>query len=378
MENIIKPTKKCIKCNTLKELNMFHKSCIYKDGHISTCKMCRNSLLRKPKGDPKTTKVCNKCKIEKPLEQFHNRKLKSGTMSRFSICKICEKQYREDNKIRISIKMKKYTTDHKLELLQKSKEYYKKMNIDGNINRKNKERQFKKDYNISITDKEQIFANQNYQCLICNIDLKEDYINNPGNVCIDHNHITNKIRGILCRNCNSALGGIGFNENIDTINSAIVYLTNYNNQLIENIQTIKFNDDLYDQLELNPQYKKCDRCFKIKLLNEFRKTKGTENKIWYSKYCEVCSRLFHKYKITERHYDYMLNKQEYKCAICNKLHNIDKYHNKLCIDHDAKTNDNIIRGLLCRKCNLTIGFVKHDISILNSMIIYLNKFKDPL
>ena len=60
------------------------------------------------------------------------------------------------------------------------------------------------------------------------------------------------------------------------------------------------------------------------------------------------------------------------------VNNIDKYHNKLCIDHDAKTNDNIIRGLLCRKCNLTIGFVKHDISILNSMIIYLNKFKDPL
>ena len=47
-------TKKfCKKCNTLLELNYFHKSKSksYIDGHIATCKVCIKNRIVKPKED---------------------------------------------------------------------------------------------------------------------------------------------------------------------------------------------------------------------------------------------------------------------------------------------------------------------------------------
>lgn len=42
-------------------------------------------------------------------------------------------------------------------------------------------------------------------------------------------------------------------------------------------------------------------------------------------------------------------------------------------DHDHFTGK--FRGWLCRRCNLTLGFVKDSVDLLNKMIEYLNKSK---
>ncbi len=42
-------------------------------------------------------------------------------------------------------------------------------------------------------------------------------------LCIDHCHKTNKIRGLLCHNCNAGLGH--FFDNVNSLKSAIEYLT---------------------------------------------------------------------------------------------------------------------------------------------------------
>ena len=42
------------------------------------------------------------------------------------------------------------------------------------------------------------------------------------NFCIDHDHNTQRVRGILCKSCNHLLGHAY--DNIDTLESAIVYL----------------------------------------------------------------------------------------------------------------------------------------------------------
>jgi len=39
---------------------------------------------------------------------------------------------------------------------------------------------------------------------------------------IDHCHSTNKVRGVLCNNCNTALGLVG--DNISTLTNAVKYL----------------------------------------------------------------------------------------------------------------------------------------------------------
>lgn len=55
-------------------------------------------------------------------------------------------------------------------------------------------------------------------CAICGIE---------GNLVVDHNHTTLKIRGMLCTNCNLGLGH--FKDNKDLLQSAISYLDQKDN-----------------------------------------------------------------------------------------------------------------------------------------------------
>lgn len=55
-------------------------------------------------------------------------------------------------------------------------------------------------------------------CEICGTDWQEG----QHKLCIDHDHNTGKIRGVLCKPCNHVLGHSY--DNIDTLESAISYL----------------------------------------------------------------------------------------------------------------------------------------------------------
>jgi len=66
-------------------------------------------------------------------------------------------------------------------------------------------------------------------------------------------------------------------------------------------------------------------------------------------------KLLRSFNITLDEYNSLLEKQEYKCAICGKT---DIENGKmLAVDHCHKTNKN--RELLCNNCNVAIGFL-HD------------------
>jgi len=71
-------------------------------------------------------------------------------------------------------------------------------------------------YGITEIQYNEMYSKQNGLCYICNISL------NINNEAIDHCHKTNKIRGILCKKCNSGLGM--FNDNILNLQNAINYL----------------------------------------------------------------------------------------------------------------------------------------------------------
>lgn len=71
------------------------------------------------------------------------------------------------------------------------------------------------------------------------------------------------------------------------------------------------------------------------------------------------------YGISKEQFDTMMSLQGGKCLICRKD---DKLH----VDHCHKTG--VIRGLLCSRCNMTLGKVNDDISILKSMIDYLGSY----
>ena len=71
-----------------------------------------------------------------------------------------------------------------------------------------------------------------------------------------------------------------------------------------------------------------------------------------------------KYGITEEEYRELIQKQKGLCANDNCSNFLTD------IDHCHKTG--LIRGLLCKSCNLTLGLIKDDVSLLQGLINYLN------
>jgi len=70
------------------------------------------------------------------------------------------------------------------------------------------------------------------------------------------------------------------------------------------------------------------------------------------------------YNITPKKYREMILLQENKCGICNiKLTKV------INIDHCHKTG--IVRGILCRNCNLGLGFFNDNVDSLRRAINYL-------
>jgi hypothetical protein len=87
--------------------------------------------------------------------------------------------------------------------------------------------------------------------------------------------------------------------------------------------------------------------------------------------CQGCRALRQKYGISGSQRKLMADAQEGKCAICLQVPDKRQKKGFLVIDHDHNTGK--VRGLLCRSCNIGIGFLLHDEKILYSAIAYLRQ-----
>ena len=76
---------------------------------------------------------------------------------------------------------------------------------------------YKKSFGITLDQYNEILEKQGGVCAICN---EKD--SNFVNLAVDHDHNTNKVRGLLCHLCNRALGM--FKDDIIRIKNAIMYL----------------------------------------------------------------------------------------------------------------------------------------------------------
>lgn len=129
-------------------------------------------------------RICCACELEKPISEFNkNSKGKYGVHSR---CKICTRK--------------------------QGKEIYKRLGKNNYL---------QSTYNISELDLHALHTNQHGRCAICNtsIDLSERL---KRSACVDHDHVTGKVRGLLCNHCNRGLGM--FQDNVDVLQNAITYL----------------------------------------------------------------------------------------------------------------------------------------------------------
>lgn len=142
-----------------------------------------------------------------------------------------DKRYYQKNKEKINAKQKifrqkpeykeykrKWEKEWRKKNIVKSRERIRKWYKDNP--EKARSAKLKSGYGINLDDYNQIFDSQNGLCAIC----KEKEIRGTY-LCVDHNHITGKVRGLLCSKCNSAIGYL--NEDIDIFLEAIKYLKKY-------------------------------------------------------------------------------------------------------------------------------------------------------
>lgn len=72
------------------------------------------------------------------------------------------------------------------------------------------------------------------------------------------------------------------------------------------------------------------------------------------------------YGITLEDYNFLLEKQNEKCKICNNECPTGK---SLAVDHNHETGK--VRGLLCKNCNIGLGMFFDNLDFLESAVLYL-------
>jgi hypothetical protein len=85
-----------------------------------------------------------------------------------------------------------------------------------------RERQLKHKYSKNQAWYEETLKAQGGVCQICKRPPEE---NSRKNFPVDHDHVTGRVRGILCQSCNHMLGNA--KDNITILQNGIAYLTQY-------------------------------------------------------------------------------------------------------------------------------------------------------
>lgn len=166
---------------------------------------------------PNKVKICCRCKIEKSIDLFpRNKRLSDGRDTRCSSCNsISSKNYRNLNleKTRASTRRWYYANKSHVRDVQKR---WGKNNPDKikAAQKRYKEshpnyrtfKDIKRNFGIDVSEYFKILNSQNGVCLICNRPERRKLFGKITRLAIDHNHKTGKVRGLLCSNCNRALG----------------------------------------------------------------------------------------------------------------------------------------------------------------------------
>jgi hypothetical protein len=133
-------------------------------------------------------KICSKCGESKPIDNFRLQ-AKNGKNKNYrrTYCLPCDREYERVNR----------------------RDYRKNW-------------QLKNHYGITLEQYKEMLKEQNGLCAICGNPETDKIGETLSTLAVDHDHETGRVRGLLCKKCNTAIGL--FFENIDTIKKAIKYL----------------------------------------------------------------------------------------------------------------------------------------------------------
>ena len=136
-----------------------------------------------------------------------------------------------------------------------------------------------------------------------------------------------------------------------------------------------------------PSEKKCSKCNLTKKKEEFRL--NSRNSDGLNSYCTRCQSLYHirsKYGLNEEEYLAMHENQKGECEICKeeillflkgidvRAAHVDHAHVQGFKKMKAEDKKKHVRGMLCRNCNLMVGYAKDNPKMLRAAAHYLEEF----
>lgn len=152
------------------------------------------------------------CSKTKPISEFHLKRGKSQAQ-----CKECRSAYMakryKDNIAEEKAKRKANYLLNRIKILAGRKVYY-----SQNVDEINLQRRLKK-YGLTRVQYFNMLNDQNHKC------ANKGCVSGNENLAIDHCHYSLIVRGILCDNCNTALGLL--KESTEAIDGLKSYLNKY-------------------------------------------------------------------------------------------------------------------------------------------------------
>jgi hypothetical protein len=174
-------------------------------------------------------KLCCTCRRLLPVDQFHgNRGMPDGLEKRCKECRLVAskrtyKRAMADPERRA--KKARSCKEYRERYPEKVKEWNRKMLL-SRTEEYNRNAHMKCVYGITTDEYDEMFRLQDGVCATCG--RPETRKNRHRGICrlhIDHDHVTGKVRGLLCCKCNWAIGGV--NEDTEILRKMIEYLERF-------------------------------------------------------------------------------------------------------------------------------------------------------
>jgi len=142
-------------------------------------------------------RTCSKCALSKPEEDFYSYR-KSGKL--LSSCKVCckaqSKSWANANKDKKTASAKRCYDSNPEKNTRKLKGW-REANPD-----KVRAYHVMRKYGLTTEQYSALLRSQNDSCAVCDTPRSEM----EREICVDHNKMTNVVRGLLCHGCNTAFG----------------------------------------------------------------------------------------------------------------------------------------------------------------------------
>ncbi len=218
-------SKRCTHCSAVKSLSAFYRGGSCLDGHQSWCITCTNAArqakraaFRQSPVEPPERKRCPRCHETFRSSEFYGNPSAPDGLQGY--CKACTAE-----RLRIRSSARIHSDPSTIEractacgIVKSGNQFFRNRHtrdgIDARCKSCKKVRNIQVKYGLGSDAHEAILLAQDGRCGCCK---------KTRPLCVDHDHETNKVRGLLCQPCNLAIGLLG--DSVTGVRSALMYLT---------------------------------------------------------------------------------------------------------------------------------------------------------